>query len=201
MTFWRGVQECSAVVAPQARDYRTKAIIARARSRAAPLYTSGRPVAGILQRRQQTAAAARTFSPRGEVPRARVRLRRARIQSMPTRNACADDISHIHVADARHIFMGRTSAPWAPLRYAPRRQPTHPPSSEPAGAQGVLGRFGTWCPRVFPVVASTIPQFRARPAHVRCLSRLFATPVGGADRCKTRRCTAIDSSALRRRSQ
>ena len=152
MTFWRGVQECSAVVAPQARDYRTKAIIARARSRAAPLYTSGRPVAGILQRSQQTAAAARTFSPRGEVPRARVRLRRARIQSMPTRNACADDISHIHVADARHIFMGRTSAPWAPLRYAPRRQPTHPPSSEPAGAQGVLGRFGTWCPRLSRLV-------------------------------------------------
>ena len=78
----------------------------------------------------------------------------------------------LHVADARHIFMGRTSAPWAPLRYAPRRQPTHPPSSEPAGAQGVLGRFGTWYLRVFPVVASTIPQFRARPALVRCLSRL-----------------------------
>ena len=40
------------------------------------------------------------------------------------------------------------------------------------------------------------PQVQARPAHVRCLVRLFATPVGGADRCKTRRWTAIDSSAL-----
>ena len=51
----------------------------------------------------------------------------------------------------------------APLRYAPRRQPTHPSSTDLAGAQGVLGRFGTWYLRVFPVVIQHIHSYEHDP--------------------------------------
>ena len=103
-------------------------------------------------------------------------------------------MTHHRTSPTPAHHLGRTSAAWR--RCATRRDANPPtlPLRNLAGAQGVLGRFGTWYLRVFPVVVSTCTTVQARPAHVRCLFRLFATPVGGADRCKTRRWTAIDSS-------
>ena len=59
-------------------------------------------------------------------------------------------------------------------------------------AAGLLGTRG-------PCLSSggiQTPEIRNRWNKKRVY---FATPVGVTDRCKTRRCTAIDSSALRRR--
>ena len=99
----------------------------------------------------------------------------------------------------------------APLRYAPRRQPTHPPSTDLAGAQGVLGRFGTWYLRVFPVVIQHIHSYEHDPhtyaayhasrfprptrqtffADVELLTLLVVQPVG---MCSCSRVTVVWST-------
>ena len=161
--------------------------------------TSGVPAEGVPQPTpprlgaETTAAAAQTSPLRGEAQRERARPTRTITMPRPRPRACDDTLHARRRRVASSTWGDIAPAARAARHYVTRRQPcTHPPSLEPLqGHQGYWVASAPGASRLPCRVTSTCTCTTvARTTCCRSLLiRLFATPVGGADRCKTRRCT------------
>ena len=119
--------------------------------------------------------------PREEFPRARARLRRPRLHPCPARAEARAMTHYIAPPTPAHhlgpwIWGARLRRGAVALRAATAdANPPTLPLRNLAGAQGVLGRFGTWYLRVFPVVVSTCTMYHS--SSTTCARSLPISPL------------------------